>query len=49
MDKFLHCRGPRRVERKRRIKLEEIMAENFPNLKKETDVQIQEAQRVPIR
>lgn len=23
------------------------MAENFPNLKKETDVQIQEAQRVP--
>ena len=26
---------------------EEIMAENFPNLKKETDVQIQEAQRVP--
>ena len=25
----------------------EIMAENFPNLKKETDIQIQEAQRVP--
>lgn len=24
-----------------------IMAENFPNLKKETDIQIQEAQRVP--
>ena len=23
------------------------MAENFPNLEKETDVQIQEAQRVP--
>ena len=23
------------------------MAENFPNLKKETDIQIQEAQRVP--
>ena len=26
---------------------EEITAENFPNLKKETDIQIQEAQRVP--
>ena len=26
---------------------EEIMSENFPNLKKETDIQLQEAQRVP--
>ena len=26
---------------------EEIMAENFTNLNKETDIQIQEAQRVP--
>ena len=26
---------------------EEIMAENFPNLKKKTDIQVQEAQRVP--
>jgi len=26
---------------------EEIMAENFPNLEKETDIQIQEAQKVP--
>ena len=26
---------------------EEIIAENFPNLKKETDIQVQEAQRVP--
>ena len=25
----------------------EIIAENFPNLKKETDIQVQEAQRVP--
>ena len=24
-----------------------MMAENFPNLKKETDIQVQEAQRVP--
>ena len=26
---------------------EEIMAENFPNLEKETDIQTQKAQRVP--
>ena len=26
---------------------EEIMAENFPNLRKETDIQVEEAQRVP--
>ena len=26
---------------------EEIMAENFPNLKKETDIRVQKAQRVP--
>ena len=26
---------------------EEIIAENFPNLKKETDIQVQEAQRAP--
>ena len=29
------------------IVFEEIMAENFPNLKKETDIHVQEAQRVP--
>ena len=27
--------------------LEKIMKENFPNLVKETDMQVQEAQRVP--
>ena len=26
---------------------EEMMAENFPNLKKEKDIQVQEAQKVP--
>ena len=26
---------------------DKIMAENFPNLKKETDIQVQEAQKVP--
>ena len=28
---------------------EEIMAENFPNLGKEIDIQVQDAQRVPKR
>ena len=37
------------MEKKRgtEIVFEEIMAGNFQNLKKETDIQIQEAQRVP--
>ena len=40
----------RRGRRKRKVienVFEEIMAENFPNLKKETDIQVQKAQRVP--
>ena len=38
-----------RRDREKGIKnvFEEIMAENFPNIKKETDIQVQEAQRVP--
>ena len=39
-------RGKKREKGMENI-FEEIMAENFPNLKKETDVQIQEAQSVP--
>ena len=39
-------RGKKREKGMENI-FEEIMAENFTNLKKETDVQIQEAQRVP--
>ena len=46
----MHYRGPRR--RREREKgtenlFEERTAENFPNLGKETDIEIQEAQRVP--
>ena len=37
--------GEERREKKAKILFEEIMAENFPNLGKETNVQIQEAQR----
>ena len=41
---------PERKERKEdKNVFEEIMAINFPNLKKETDVQVQDAQRVPKR
>ena len=29
--------------------LEQIIAENFPNLGKETDIEIQEARRTPLR
>ena len=37
----------RRESKKCRKYIDEIMAENFPNLKKETDIQVQEAKRVP--
>ena len=30
-----------------RNEFDEIMAENFPNVKKETDIQVQEAQKFP--
>ena len=46
----LHIIGvPEGGEREKRIKnvFEEIMAENLPNLKKKTDIQVQEAHRVP--
>ena len=40
---------PEGEEEKHEIKnlLEKIMRENFPNLAKEIDMQVQEAQRVP--
>ena len=40
---------PEGEEREKRMEnlFEEIMAENFPNLAQETDIQVQEAQRVP--
>lgn len=41
-------RGPRRRERVKKV-FEKIMAENFLNLKKETDIQVQEAWRIPIK
>ena len=38
--------GSQQDERERDKLLEEIVAENFPNLGKETDIQIQESRRV---
>ena len=46
----LHMLGiPEGEETEKRIKnvFAEIMTENFPNIKKETDIQVQEAQRYP--
>ena len=40
-----HNRDPRR-EKKIKNVFEDIMAEHFPNLKKETDIQVQEVERV---
>ena len=42
---------PGEEEREIRVEglCEQITAENFPNLGKDTDVKIQEAQRTPIR
>ena len=42
----MHNRDPRRRRKAIENLFEEIMAENFPNLKKK-DIQIQEACRVP--
>ena len=41
--------GAPEEKREKRIEnvFEEIIAENFPNLKKETDIKVQEAQRDP--
>ena len=45
----MQYRGLREVEREEGAEnlSEEIIAENFPNLGKEADIQVQEAQRVP--
>jgi len=43
-----HYTSPRRRKKKGAENLfEEIMAENFLNLEKEKDIQVQEAQKVP--
>ena len=51
MYEHLHFRGPRRKQRETGPEkiFEEIIAENFPNMGKETVNQVQEAQRVPGR
>ena len=50
MHQHLHFRGPRRRREKGPKKIsEEIIAENFPNMGKETVNQVQEAQQIPGR
>ena len=50
MKQPLYYRGPEGEERHKGTEtlFEEILAENFTNLKKETDIQVQEAQIVGI-
>ena len=50
MKQPLYYRGPEGEEREKGPEklFEEILAENFTNLKKETDIQVQEAQIVGI-
>ena len=50
MHQYLNYRGPERRGEKRPQKIfEEIIAENFPNMEKETVTQVQKVQRVPDR
>lgn len=51
MKQPLYYRGPEREEREKGPEklFEEILAENFTNLKKETDIQVQEDQIVGIK
>ena len=47
----MSCRGPRGRRKKENTKkiFEEIIVENFPNMRKERVNQVQEAQRLPYR
>ena len=50
MYQYLHYRGPKRKREKISEKIfEEIIAENFPDTKKEIGTQIQTLQRGPCR
>lgn len=47
-EQHTHYRGPRRRREKEAQSLfKVIMAQSFFNLRKETDIQIQEAERIP--
>lgn len=50
MDQYLYYRDPRRRDTERvRSLFKEIMVENFPNFGKETDIHMEEVQRVLIK
>lgn len=48
MDQYLYYRDPRRRRDTERVRslFKEIMVENFPNFGKETDIHMEEVQRV---
>ena len=48
MQQHLNFRGNRKKKEYEKIS-EEIIVENFPNMKKEKATQVREAQRVPYR
>ena len=50
-EQYPYHRSSRKRRERQRVEgvLEHIIAENFPNLGKETDIEIQEAQRTPFR
>lgn len=47
----MHCRVPikRKEKEAENIYEDVLIAKNFPNLRKETDIQVQKALRVPSR
>ena len=49
MEQYLYHRNSRRREKGAEGVLEQIIAENFPELGKEKGIEIQEAQRTPLR
>lgn len=45
--KYMYCDNARRRRKRAKSLFEDIMAENVPNLGREMDIQILEAQRIP--
>ena len=50
-NQYMHYKNPRKRRENERVRelIEELMAENFPNLRKEMDIQIQESERTPTK
>lgn len=48
-DQHMHYENFRQIKIKRQSSFEEIITENFPNLREKMDIQIQEAQKTTNR